>query len=60
MADLLRQAAEGLEAAHAVDIVHRDIKPANLVLDPQLQLKLVDFGIAHLEEGGDALTGRNR
>ena len=56
VSDLIRQAAEGLSAAHAMEIVHRDIKPANLVVDPQYQLKLVDFGIAHVEEGGDALT----
>lgn len=66
--DLVRQAAEGLAAAHAQGIIHRDIKPGNLLLNrlsqpgqepEQYQLKIGDFGLARLAEGsGLTVTGR--
>ncbi len=38
--------ADALDHAHRNGVVHRDIKPANIFLSPDLQPKVVDFGIA--------------
>jgi serine/threonine-protein kinase len=49
------QVCEGLTYAHAREIVHRDIKPANLLITPDDDIKIVDFGIAKLV--GSQITG---
>ncbi|HSU06035.1 MAG TPA: serine/threonine-protein kinase, partial [Acetobacteraceae bacterium] len=44
----------GLQHSHDLGVVHRDIKPANILLTPQGEVKITDFGIAHLD--GSDLT----
>src|SRR6185369_6812179 len=39
-----------LDYAHQAGIVHRDIKPANVMLDGQTRVKLMDFGVAKIQD----------
>lgn len=40
------QIAEGLRFSHQNGIIHRDIKPSNIIITPEDQVKIVDFGLA--------------
>ena len=44
------QIASTLEYAHQRGVVHRDIKPSNIIVSPDGQIKITDFGIAHIED----------
>jgi len=44
------QVAETLHYAHEKGVVHRDIKPSNIIIQPDLQIKITDFGIARIED----------
>jgi tetratricopeptide (TPR) repeat protein len=60
LAGMFAGVAEALHLAHHEGIIHRDIKPSNLLLDADGTLKIVDFGLALMAEGGGppmTLTG---
>jgi tetratricopeptide (TPR) repeat protein len=53
---VIRQVAEGLNAAHALGVVHRDLKPANVMLAADDRALLTDFGIARSLDAGTLYT----
>ncbi|MCH7725766.1 MAG: serine/threonine protein kinase, partial [Planctomycetes bacterium] len=50
LCDIIMQAAQGLQAAHDVGMIHRDVKPENLLIRSNGQVKILDFGLAMLDE----------
>lgn len=59
--ELFSQVASALGEAHRLRIFHRDIKPGNIIITPDWQAKVLDFGLARIPNGNvtqpDTLLG---
>lgn len=51
---IIRDLLSALDYAHKQGVVHRDIKPANLLMEPGGRVKLTDFGVARIQDSGEA------
>lgn len=53
---IVEDVAAALSAAHAAGIVHRDVTPGNILLTPDGEARLTDFGIAHASTDATHVT----
>lgn len=51
--DILIQFGDGLRKAHQQGVIHRDIKPSNILIDRDGFVKIVDFGLAKLQDASN-------
>ena len=54
---IMEQLCDGLGFAHAKGVVHRDLKPGNIHVQPNGQVKILDFGLARLGDSDITRTG---
>jgi eukaryotic-like serine/threonine-protein kinase len=56
--ELIGQMAAGLDYAHRRGVTHRDLKASNVIISSAGEAKLVDFGLAGVDDSGDGSLGR--
>lgn len=49
--DVIYQCAKGLDYVHRQGVIHRDLKPGNIMLSFDGEVKIMDFSIAHFDQG---------
>ena len=54
--DFILQTAEGLRYAHSQGLIHRDIKPENLLISADGTVKILDFGLAMVDENDEEFS----
>jgi serine/threonine protein kinase/beta-lactam-binding protein with PASTA domain len=55
--ELLEQVLIALSAAHTARIIHRDVKPENVLITPDNEVKVADFGLARAVSAATTATG---
>lgn len=55
--ELLEQVLVALSAAHTARIIHRDVKPENVLITPDGDVKVADFGLARAVSAATTATG---
>lgn len=53
---IAEQVLDCLNPFHELNIIHRDLKPANIFITEESMAKLLDFGVAQMREGNEAMT----
>lgn len=54
--DVIMQAAAGLQHAHDMGMIHRDVKPENLLIRSNGTVKVLDFGLAMIDDSDEEFT----
>ena len=54
--EIIFKCAKALDYAHREGVIHRDIKPTNILVTEDMDVKIVDFSIAHLMTEDTAMT----